>query len=322
MLYIVTKSKKAIDWSNGSSIHGTIGDYYSIQSHHIFPQAILYKNGYNSENHLDKKKVNEIANRAFITRDTNYEISDKVPSQYLEDVENKYPGALEKQLIPMNKTYWEIENYNDFLSERRKSIASEINVFLKNLKNYSPKEQNVKITNWEEIISKGENNFIEFKSSLRWDYKTGQTNKILEYVIAKTITAFLNSEGGMLFVGVDDDGNILGVDKDYSTFGKKHGKDEFQQKLVEIINRYIGKEFHQHISIKIENISFKDICVVEISNSNNPAFLNNNGKEEFYIRASSSSQPMSIRESNEYINSHWNKDSENSVLGFRLLNGQ
>lgn len=308
MLYIVTKNRKAIDWANGSSIHGTIGDYYSIISHHIFPQSVLYKNGYNSENHLDKKKVNEIANRAFITRDTNYEILDKTPSIYLYEVENKYPGALEKQFIPMDETLWQLENYEKFLSVRRELIAKEINNFLKKLKIKSSKESIFKIINWNEIITKGENNFVEFKSSLRWDYKTNQVNKVLEYVVAKTISAFLNSEGGTLFIGVDDEGNVLGIDRDYSTLGKKQSKDEFQQKLVEIINNYVGKEFHQFISIKVEEIDQKDVCIVEISNSNMPAFINNNSKEEFYIRASSSSQPMSIRESNDYIISHWNRD--------------
>jgi hypothetical protein len=82
MLYIITKANKAIDWSNGGAIYGTIGDCYSIQSHHIYPQAYLYKNGYDSQNHHDKKKVNEVANRAFITRDTNYSISSKNPFDY------------------------------------------------------------------------------------------------------------------------------------------------------------------------------------------------------------------------------------------------
>jgi len=66
MLYVLTRYNKATDWANGGSLQDTMGDYYSIQSHHVFPQAVLYKNGYDSENHLDKQRVNEIANRAFI----------------------------------------------------------------------------------------------------------------------------------------------------------------------------------------------------------------------------------------------------------------
>jgi predicted HTH transcriptional regulator len=39
-----------------------------------------------------------------------------------------------------------------------------------------------------------------------------------QLAILKTIAAFMNSEGGTLIVGVDDSGNILGVEKDYETF--------------------------------------------------------------------------------------------------------
>ena len=75
--------------------------------------------------------------------------------------------------------------------------------------------------------------------------------------------------------------------------------------LTQIINMYLGKEFNQYVTIKIVEIESKDVCVVEIANSAMPVFLKDNNKEEFYIRASASSQPMSIREANEYIKTHW-----------------
>ena len=48
------------------------------------------------------------------------------------------------------------------------------------------------------------------------------------------------------------------------------------------------------------------ICIVEVSDSGTPAFIQYQGKEEFYIRASASTQPMGMKEANEYINLHWN----------------
>ncbi len=308
MLYIITKNRKAIDWSNGSTIYGTIGDYYSIHSHHIFPKSVLYKHGYDSENHLDKKKVNEIANRAFVTRDTNFEISDQYPETYLGSIEDKYPGALEKQFISMDRNLWSIDNYEAFLEKRRELIANEINEYLQSFREISEKSKDkVPTIDWDKIISKGENDYVEFKSSLRWDYKANQINKTLEYIVAKTISAFLNSEGGRLFIGVDDEENILGLENDYKTFGKKPNKDGFLLKLTEVINNYIGKEFHQYITIKIEPIAFKDVCIIESQQSGIPAFLKSNQKEEFFIRASASTQPMNIKEAYEYINSHWSE---------------
>ena len=300
MLYVIAKFNKATDWANGGSLQDTMGDYYSIQSHHIFPQAFLYRNGYNSENHLDKKKVNEIGNRAFITRDANFDISDENPAEYLKKVSDKYPEALKQQMIPTDQSLWQVEKYNDFLVARRKMIADSINSFLGNLKGREVEET----INYEEVIKGGENDYVEFKSSLRWDYEQGNVNKLMEHIIAKTISAFMNSEGGKLLIGISDAGEVLGIDKDCATLKNKN-KDGFLLQLTQVINQYLGKEFNQYMSIKIIQIESKEACVIDVMNSAMPVFLKNMGKEEFYIRASASSQSMSIREANEYIRTHW-----------------
>ena len=72
-----------------------------------------------------------------------------------------------------------------------------------------------------EIVAQDENRFLEFKSSLRWDYRQEKPNPILEDVILKTVAAFGNSDGGILLIGVDDNKNILGLQNDYNTLKKK-----------------------------------------------------------------------------------------------------
>ena len=164
----------------------------------------------------------------------------------------------------------------------------------------------MEVVNYEEIIKGGENDYVEFKSSMRWDNKQGGGNKSIEYKIAKSISAFMNASGGRLFVGVDDSGEVSGIEKDFAIV-PHNNKDGFLLQLTQIINRYLGKEFHQYISIKIIPIASKEVCVVEVAHSKIPVFLKNEGKEEFYIRASASSQPMSIREANEYIRTHFHR---------------
>lgn len=308
MLYVVTKANRAIDWSNGGAIYGTIGDYYSIQSHHIFPVAYLYRNGYDSHNHLHKKQVNEIANRAFITRDTNYSISDKDPGVYLPKVAEEYPEALKKQFIPENTSLWTAGNYQEFLQERRIWIANEINSFLNKLRNHEGdiSQEEVVITNtWLDTIQNGENNFTEFKSSLRYCLRENKPMPYVEHSILKTINAFQNSEGGTLIIGVEDDGNILGLDKDYLSFGDK-GKDGFLLHFDQIVINSLGKEQQADIDIKFEEVDDKEFAIVEVSASNKPVFLNSKGKKEFYVRHAASSRAYDISEAYEYINKHWN----------------
>ncbi|MHA1285582.1 MAG: AlbA family DNA-binding domain-containing protein [Promethearchaeota archaeon] len=160
---------------------------------------------------------------------------------------------------------------------------------------------------WKNIIANGENKFIEFKSSLRWDYYQQKPNEELSYVIAKTIVAFLNSEGGKLFIGVNDDGEILGIENDYKTFTKKPNKDGFLLKLDSIINNCIGKSFIQYIDANIVDIDNKPVCIIEISKSDKPVFFKRGNNEEFIIRGTAGIKKLTISEFEEYKKIHWSK---------------
>ena len=263
-----------------------------------------------SQNHLDKKRVNEIANRAFITRDTNYYISDTAPIEYLTEIEKVFPNALKKQFIPSDRSTWTSDNYELFLETRRQSIADEINGFLQKLWDHESDNGEVKIDSiqsWESMLNAGdETNFIEFKSTLRYCLRNERPEKYIEFSIAKTLNAFLNSEGGTLIIGVDDVGEVLGLDNDIASFGDK-GKDGLLLHCDNLVNNYLGKEQQADVSIFLEAIDGKDICVVEVSASNKPVFINKDGEKQFYVRNSASSQPYDMSEAVEYINKHWTK---------------
>jgi len=158
---------------------------------------------------------------------------------------------------------------------------------------------------YKEMIMGGENNHVEFKESLRWNYEASAKDKLIEHAIAKAISAFINSDGGTLFIGVRDDGEILGIEKDLETL--KGNKDAFLVQLTNIMNSYLGKEFNQYTEANIVPIGGKEVCVIEVAAGAMPVFLKNAnvGREEFYVRASASSQSMSVRETNEYIKTHF-----------------
>ena len=69
---------------------------------------------------------------AFIGGKTNRRITNKEPIQYLEEEVIAKCGeeALTSQLIPLDKKLWEISNYREFLSFRRKMIAETLNKFM------------------------------------------------------------------------------------------------------------------------------------------------------------------------------------------------
>lgn len=157
---------------------------------------------------------------------------------------------------------------------------------------------------WSAVIRSGESNKVEFKSSLRWDHRQGEVNKTLEYVIVKSISAFMNTDGGTLIIGVDDQGEVLGLDKDYTSVFKENA-DGFLLVLTNLINKHFGKAAHRLVKANIVSLSGKDICIVQILRSTNPVFLKKGENEEFYVRTSAASVPLGMSDSAEYIRNHF-----------------
>ena len=114
MSLVLAKANRAVDWFNGISLTTPMGDSYGIHSHHIFPQSALYENGYSPDSHVHRQMVNAIANRAFLSGPTNLSIGNRLPEDYLPEVEERYPGALKSQFIPMDSQLWKLDRYRDF----------------------------------------------------------------------------------------------------------------------------------------------------------------------------------------------------------------
>jgi len=156
------------------------------------------------------------------------------------------------------------------------------------------------------LIEGGENERVEFKSSMRWDYKRSIKNKDLEHEITKTISAFLNSSGGILLIGVDNDGNILGIEKDFETLKKdRQNNDGFELLINDLVNGDLGKEYRKSIHVSFEMADGKRICFIEIDKSPEPVFLKSDGKTIFVVRSGNSSQILNAKEQYKYIKMHW-----------------
>ena len=130
VLYLLTRIGESKDWGTGLPLKDNLlGKMSKLEVHHIFPKARLYKhpNGYK------RPQVNAVANFCFLTKDTNLEIRADPPEVYFPRVEEKYPGALASQWIPMDSSLWNEDKYLDFLEERRKLLAEAANSFLQDL---------------------------------------------------------------------------------------------------------------------------------------------------------------------------------------------
>lgn len=154
-----------------------------------------------------------------------------------------------------------------------------------------------KISVISEMISMGESDQLEFKSTFRWDLRQEKKNPAIEHASLKTMAAFLNSEGGDLLIGVEDDGNILGVELD-----KFPNDDKFLLHLWALIKSSMGQDVSPYIKTTLENFDGKTVCRVHCKPSPKPVFLRQKGFDEsFYIRIGPSTGSLEISEALKYI---------------------
>lgn len=122
VLYLLTRMSHARDWGTGLALKSSLlGKMSKLEVHHIFPKAQLYKKKFM------RADVNALANFCFLTKDTNLNISDRLPEEYFPEIERAHPGALALQWIPMDQLLWKIENYPAFLDARRALLADAVN---------------------------------------------------------------------------------------------------------------------------------------------------------------------------------------------------
>ncbi len=127
LAYLALKAGGAKDWYSGLGISLTHqGKLHFIQWHHVIPKSLLKDKNY------ETGEINEIANMAFITGQTNRRISNKQATDYLVDVVAKQgKDALESQCVPTDPELWSTERYREFLHYRREALAARMNAFIK-----------------------------------------------------------------------------------------------------------------------------------------------------------------------------------------------
>ena len=161
----------------------------------------------------------------------------------------------------------------------------------------------------EKIIKQGENQNLEFKSTLRYCLETNKTQGYIEYEITKTIAAFANTKGGLLLIGVDDLGNVLGLDKDIDSFRSK-SLDGFLKHFDNLLKDHFNEPIDALLNYGIEEVQSKFVFKINVKESIKPRFRIKKGKngekiKEFFIRRAASSPSLDIEDAAQYIIDKW-----------------
>ena len=154
----------------------------------------------------------------------------------LEEYADKYIAILNNLVIASANTEEELKQQ---ITEHKLPLLLP---FIMNMKDYT-------VATVMELLQQEESNTLEFKGSFYYDSNEENKKNIgLRFNNLKTITAFLNSDGGTLLIGITDDKGIYGVENDFLVSSKKQNQDGFELMLNDMISNYIGAEFFKFIN--------------------------------------------------------------------------
>lgn len=186
------------------------------------------------------------------------------------------------------------------------------------------------ITNIDSVIAQGENEGVEFKSSLIHPW--GETPKHFEERIAsgkvtkeelvneikkelvrevtQAIAGFMNKNGGTLIIGIDDQGNTTGIEADYDHLKSKEKRDEdgWQLFLKQEIENNLGKQAMNSLQIELTLRDNHKIAVVKCPPR--PTYTLHKGRTkndqpEFYVRTGNATQKLGISDMLTYVHEHF-----------------
>lgn len=150
------------------------------------------------------------------------------------------------------------------------------------------------------IAREGESKTVEFKETLSLDLRKNSKEKYIEDSVIKTIAAFLNSEGGILLVGVNDAGAILGVGAEIDAFYKS--TDKFLLHVKDLIKGRIGEQYYTFINHRLVTVGADLILMIICSASTSAVYVD--GKD-FFVRTNPATDKLEGPKLVEYVRNHF-----------------
>ncbi|MEP6850620.1 MAG: DUF262 domain-containing protein [Acidobacteriota bacterium] len=265
----------------------------AVERHHVFPKGYLASIGI-----TDRRETNQIANYAYVEWGDNTKINHRAPSEYVRELEDRFDA---KELAVMWEMHalpddWTQLPYKDFLQRRRDLMAQIIRRGYETLvkgRVHEPTELRKSIYDY---VVDGESHEVEFKSTLRTNLHTSSHDPRMEHAVLKTIAGFLNTNGGLLTIGVTDDGVPVGIETDGF-----ENEDKMSLHLVNLVKARLGPTVMQFLHLRYEDFEGSRVLVVETTKARAPVFAKDSNVEKFYIRTGPSTTELSASQTQDFI---------------------
>lgn len=154
-----------------------------------------------------------------------------------------------------------------------------------------------------------ENKFVEFKTSLF--FRAGCTEPGTEQIeiIVRTLAAFMNTEGGCLYIGWNDSGRAsASIDEEYKYLNKypaypnskeyNENEDGYKRFIQDWVSKHLGNYAVNLLSFDFSNESYMKLCKISVKKSTMPLWLD---RKHLWVRCDGSTRRLLGDDITRYI---------------------
>ncbi|MFY2564347.1 helix-turn-helix domain-containing protein [Corallococcus terminator] len=122
------------------------------------------------------------------------------------------------------------------------------------------------------------------------------------------MASFLNNKGGVLLIGVADDGTVVGVENDIARLHEK-SRDSYVESFTNDFIRRLGKFESSRVGSSFHEVDGKVVFAIKIPQGVQAAYAldteNGQHKQRLYVRAGNTCQTLEGKDAEQYIKNHW-----------------
>ena len=288
---------------------------YGIDIFHVFPKSWCLSRGF------QPRIVDCIVNKAAMSSQLRRLIGGSAPSAYLQKIE-KEQGMQGRDLDGILRSHdidpvaLRHDKFELFFNQRFERLLQQIGEVMGKPVNrragrdespFFHRDESQEQDIIQSIIQRGESQDLEFKSTGLKNLHTGQKDSRIEWAIVRSVCGFLNSTGGILLVGVDDSGDIVGIDQDFPLLKSKN-TDGWQLWFTDLVSNILGHISVTNLHLDFFRISGKTVARIDVNPSMKPVFARElKGPKEhfFYVRMHASTRRIAGPDLLEYQKEHF-----------------
>lgn len=322
-LYALQMKRGSRDFKTGVKMESHAYFDHGIDIHHIFPKRWC------ADNKIGRPIADSVVNKTPIGSHTNRLIGGNAPSRYLRRLEDKHSMTghdLDTILLSheIDPAALRRDDFPSFFNDRFERMVNLIEIATGKPANRNPDRDESPFASKEaleeriqNLIAYGESDAVEFKSTGRKNLHSGSKDPAIEWAVIKSISAFLNTGGGELLIGVDDAGLPVGIEEDYP-YVKAHNRDGWELWLGNLISTTLGKVPATAITPRFCTLNGETVAYIKLSPAPEPVFAtptkaanpskgntSHGDSRFFFVRMANATQQLVGNDLLNYTKNHW-----------------